>query len=558
MNFDVVVVGGGIAGLTSAAFLCKSGYKVLLCEKEKKTGGLVNSFDFKGFTFDGGIRAIENSGIVIPMLRQLGIDIEFVKNDVSIGIEKNILRLESRDSLLDYQNLLITEFPEDKEEIQAIIIEVKRVMTYMDILYGIDNPVFLDLKNNKEYLYKTILPWVFKYITTSKKVFKLTEPIDDYLKKFTENTRLIDMIAQHFFKKTPAFFALSYFSLYLDYQYPKGGTGVMTEKLEDFILANGGEIRANTSVCRVDPQNKSVEDLSSNIYHYKKMIWTSDLKFLYEIMDIDGLENTGVKHKAIAQKNAVSDKIGGDSILTVYVTLDMDKSYFEEICSAHFFYTPKKKGLSTIDLQSLMIKANEGDQAGFADNQQILTEDKQILTENKQILTENKQILMDWLRQFYELTTYEIACPVMRDENLAPRGKTGLIISTLMDYALVKHISTLGWYDSFKKFSEETIIDILDQAIFPGMKAQIIDRFSSTPLTLESRTGNSQGAITGWAFTNSDIPVVHSMPKIAQSVLTPLPDIFQAGQWTFSPSGLPISILTGKLAADKVKRQLKK
>jgi len=57
-------------------------------KKRKKVGGLVNSFDFKGFTFDGGIRAIENSGIVFPMLRQLGLEIDFIRNVVSIGIEK--------------------------------------------------------------------------------------------------------------------------------------------------------------------------------------------------------------------------------------------------------------------------------------------------------------------------------------------------------------------------------------------------------------------------------------------------------------------------------------
>jgi phytoene dehydrogenase-like protein len=62
--YDVLIVGGGMAGLTAAAYLSKAGLKVLLCEKEKKTGGLVNSFDYKGFVFDGGIRGIENSGIV--------------------------------------------------------------------------------------------------------------------------------------------------------------------------------------------------------------------------------------------------------------------------------------------------------------------------------------------------------------------------------------------------------------------------------------------------------------------------------------------------------------
>jgi len=28
-------------------------------------------------------------------------------------------------------------------------------------------------------------------------------------------------------------------------------------------------------------------------------------------------------------------------------------------------------------------------------------------------------------------------------------------------------------------------------------------------------------------------------------------DVYQAGQWAYSPSGLPIAILTGKLAANR-------
>ena len=46
------------------------------------------------------------------------------------------------------------------------------------------------------------------------------------------------------------------------------------------------------------------------------------------------------------------------------------------------------------------------------------------------------------------------------------------------------------------------------------------------------------------------------LPQVARSVLTPIPDTYQAGQWTYSPSGLPISILTGKLAADRVIKDL--
>ncbi|MFA5612796.1 MAG: FAD-dependent oxidoreductase, partial [Anaerolineaceae bacterium] len=80
MKYDAIVVGGGIAGLTSTAFLTKNGYKTLLCEKEDHVGGLVSSFTVDGFLFDGGVRGIVDSGIVKPMLKQLGIELEFIKN----------------------------------------------------------------------------------------------------------------------------------------------------------------------------------------------------------------------------------------------------------------------------------------------------------------------------------------------------------------------------------------------------------------------------------------------------------------------------------------------
>jgi len=64
-------------------------------------------------------------------------------------------------------------------------------------------------------------------------------------------------------------------------------------------------------------------------------------------------------------------------------------------------------------------------------------------------------------------------------------------------------------------------------------------------------TGNTGGAITGWAFGPGQLPVIHTMQQVAKSVLTPMKDVYQADQWAYSPSGLPITILTGKLAANR-------
>lgn len=522
MEYDVIIVGGGMAGLTSAAYLSKAGCKVLLCEKEKKVGGLVNSFDYKGFTFDGGIRAIENSGIVFPMLRQLGLEIDFVRNIVSIGIEKEVIIVDSKDSLKDYQTLLNNKFPDNIDDIDKIINEIKRIMQYMDILYGIDNPLFLNLKKDKKYLFKTILPWVFKYLMTINKINRLNVPVDEYLQNFTRNQSLIDLIAQHFFKKTPAFFALSYFSLYLDYSYPLGGTGVLTEKMKEFILEHQGEIQTETEITRINLDGHQLEDANGKVYPYQKLIWAADMKRLYSVVDQETIKDQKLMQSVDARRESLSGLAGNDSILTLYLTVDLDKSYFARKSNAHFFYTPNRQGLSQLATADVSEKTSK-----------------------------------EWLTRYFRLTTYEISCPVLRDERLAPAGQTGLIVSTLFDYSLVRKIADMDWYDDFKSFCAETIINVLSESIYPDLQDKVMDSMVSTPLTLQRLTGNTDGAITGWAFTNAQLPNVHKMTRVAKSVETPVPDVYQAGQWVFSPSGLPISILTGKLAADRVIKDLK-
>lgn len=533
-SYDAIVVGAGVAGLTSAAYLCKYGYKVLLCEKEAKTGGLVSSFNYRGFYFDAGIRAFENSGIILPMLKQLGIEMEFVKNPVSIGIGKELISLDSKDSLWDYEKFLCNIFPENIQDIHKIILEIQSVMKYMDVIYGIDNPLFLDYSENIGYIFKTLIPWLFRYQVNIKKAMKLNEGVNDYLLKFTDNQALIDMITQHFFKNTPSFFALSYFGLYLDYCYPLGGTSLLAEKLTHYIKTNKGDISTNTEVSAINAQKNMIRTADGKSYGYDKLIWAGDSKRLFTIIeDIKLISEKSNSFKE--QKELVENAQGGDSVLTIYLGVNLDRQYFKIRCGPHLFYTPKTLGISSASLENW-----DKFKTRFALGEE-----------------DSREELKSLLSTYLELTTFEISCPVLHDESLAPQRQTGLIISTLIDYSLVKAISDAGWYGEFKEFCSHKIIEIMNGSIFKELKENVEFSLCSTPLTIEKITGNHGGAITGWKFSKAEMPSEVHFQKIAQSVLTPIPDILQAGQWTFSPSGLPISILTAKLAADKIKKDLK-
>jgi phytoene dehydrogenase-like protein len=537
MKYDAIIVGGGIAGLTAAAYLSKANKSVLLYEKQSKVGGLVQTFHRKNIYFDAGLRSIENSGIVFPMLKQLGIEIEFIKSNVSIGIADRILKVENQESLIHYEAFLKSLYPENANDISAIVKEIRKIMGYMDVLYGIDNPIFLNMTDDLKYLLKVILPWLFKFIYTIQKITKLNEPVEDYLKRFTTNQSLIDIIAQHFFQKTPTSFALSYFSLYLDYYYPIGGTAKLIQKLETFIIEHGGIIKTGVSVESLNPESKFVVDNMGNRIDYINLIWAGDLKQLYNNIPIEKLSNQKLIQKIKDKRSYLKELKGGDSVFTIYLSVNENINYFSDVCTGHFFYTPDKRGLSFV---------SKGDISQFINVQTVQPENIDLKNKVKR-----------YLEEYCKLNTFEIAIPALRDPKLAPEGQVGIIISILFDYRLAKKIDDFGWTDEMKVFLEQTIIQIMDESIFLDIKGKISDCFSSSPLTIEKLTHNTEGGITGWAFTNPYMPVVNKMSNVAKSVDTPLPSIYQAGQWVYSPSGLPISILTGKLAADKVLKNKK-
>jgi phytoene dehydrogenase-like protein len=364
-----------------------------------------------------------------------------------------------------------------------------------------------------------------QYIRTAPKITALNEPVMDFLERYTRNQSLLDIISQHFFQGTPAFFALSYLKLYLDYHYPLGGTGKFVEKMVAFIEAHQGRINTNTEIKRIDPQQKVLTDAQGNTYGYRRLIWAADLKSFYRFLDLEQITNEKVKEAVVERQAAIEDKSGNDSVYTLYLGVDLDPEYFTSKHSAHFFYTPSRSGQS----QAGPIPVNAG-----------------------------RETIEKWLAQFFALTTYEIAIPVLRDSTLAPEGKTGLIISVLFDYKLTRSIEKMGWYEEFKTFCEDCILNTLEASIYPGIKQAILHRFSATPLTLARLTGNTEGAITGWAFSNDPMPAESRLPKIMSAIKTPVPGVYQAGQWTYSPSGLPISFLTGKLAADRVIKDIGK
>jgi phytoene dehydrogenase-like protein len=121
----------------------------------------------------------------------------------------------------------------------------------------------------------------------------------------------------------------------------------------------------------------------------------------------------------------------------------------------------------------------------------------------------------------------------------------------MAEYNLFKKIKDAGLLGELVLEIENQIIKILTDSIYPMLKEKIIAKFSFSPLSIESRVGSSEGSIVGWAF-EKEIPAINNILKVNSSILTPIDNISQIGQWVYSPAGVPMSVLTGKIAANKI------
>ncbi len=125
---------------------------------------------------------------------------------------------------------------------------------------------------------------------------------------------------------------------------------------------------------------------------------------------------------------------GGDSVFSMFLEVDEPLESFRKIANGHFFYTPSRIGLGETHRGEL----------------------NYLLANFEKI--EKNQILA-WLDKFTGLNTYEISIPGLKDPELVPQGKTGIIISFLAEYDLFNQIQKAGWLNEFISELENRILE---------------------------------------------------------------------------------------------------
>lgn len=71
-DYDAVVIGAGLGGLTASAILAKNGFKTLVCENTGWVGGCCSSMEHEGYRFDIGASVVELSWIIDEFFTTVG------------------------------------------------------------------------------------------------------------------------------------------------------------------------------------------------------------------------------------------------------------------------------------------------------------------------------------------------------------------------------------------------------------------------------------------------------------------------------------------------------
>lgn len=309
----VVVLGGGITGLSVAQTLGSNGMNIILIEKEDKVGGIIKGFKVGPYTFDHGPHAIlTRNKAAFEQFKRL------IKDDlISVGERKAGIYFKGKHYTYPLKPTAIF-----KHSSPLLIAKILASFLYYNarrIILRPDEESFD--KYLQDYFGKELYEKFFKNYT--KKVWNV-EPSTlaasfaaERIQKITFSTfftNALKKFRQH--KKTE-------FSENMMY-YPKNGVGQIPQLLEKEIKKNNGKILLNSKVTRINIKNNKVDsvDVSSN---GKKKTIKGD--YFVSTMPITLLVNS--MHPARKQILSAAAKLKFKKIKFLFLVVRKDKVFDE-------------------------------------------------------------------------------------------------------------------------------------------------------------------------------------------------------------------------------------
>ncbi len=229
MNYDAIIIGAGLGGLTAGAKLAKEGKKVLLIEQHEIPGGCATTFRRHSYTMEVGLHEMDglHSGDIKTK----------IFND--LGIFERVKFLRVPEFYRFYNTRYDIVVPHDPAEASEILKK-----TFPGDAEGIDT--------------------YFEHVLNARKIMVASKGVKDrsigeFLDEIIddENLKLILLGNLGYFHDDP--YTLSYY-YYINAQgsyyrgganFVKGGSQKLSDAFVDVIISNGGDLRLRHEVTEI-------------------------------------------------------------------------------------------------------------------------------------------------------------------------------------------------------------------------------------------------------------------------------------------------------------------
>ncbi len=512
-DFDVIIIGAGISGLTAAALLSKSGLKVCVLERHYLIGGYLQGFDRKGFVFDTAIHWLNQcgeNGTVTKVFEYIGED--FPKPITMKTIHKHITSdyefvLTNNPEILKSQ--LIRDFPHEEKGIEKFFKAAQKVAVVSNKF-----PQFFITHEAMGGIRK----WTF-----SLKQLRIIFPIIKYalysgdkgvkkgLKKFFKDERMLSLFCSEQ-DLLSCLFPIAW-AYNQDYQNPPiGGSKVIPEWLESKIAKNGSEVILSGEVVKIDIENNEFRGVT---YKKRHKEYSLTATHLIAACDVDTVYNKLLPPSAVPQK--------------IKKTMDNSELYSSSL--------------------TISIALNcTAESLGFGDVMLYIFNEETIRSEH---------LSGDPHKSFIS-----ILAPTVRDKTLAPEnmGTLNIFVPAWMMYEdnWKTTINSNGEFvrtEEYKKLKDEfaqIIFERIENQICPDLRKHILFYEVATPITYHRYTHNKDGSMMGTR------PGKVNMKSKVAHYKAPVKNIFIGGHWAELGGGVPIAVKAAYNASLMVLKDLNK
>ncbi len=503
-KYDVVIVGAGVSGLTSAALLSKAGLSVCVLDKAQHAGGYLQGFTRKGFRFDSALHWLnqcsEEFGMVSTIFKFLGHDYPKVKQLKNIHRYKS----ESHDYLLtsnpdELKAAFLRDFPHEKKGIEKFFTAAKKMglasKDSTNYFRSSETMNFWEKIKNGLVKAKFVLPFI-------RYVWYPNEKVPKGLDLFFKDTKLQEVFSSE--SDLLSCMIPIGWAYINDYQVPPdGGSQVFPEWLCYVVRYFENEVYFNSTVAKINVENGQVKGVN---FTRNKKTHTIECKYVIAACDVDFL------YRKLLPKGIASP------------------DFLEKLDNAILYESAVQLSIA-LDCP---------------------TEDLGFKEELVQLTVEGIE-----RREHSSSDPYKCALsilpPSLRDKTLAPKGKGTLTLLVLAEIGHNSYWQTAqdedGNYlrtEAYYKYKEEyanILIERVVKAICPNLKEHIEFMDVATPITHQRYTGNKNGSIMGArpGKENMQAKIAHHKTKIE--------NLYLSGHWADLGGGVPIAIKTASNAA---------